>query len=403
MSRWTPRSARSRALLVGSLAIIATGMGALPASGVIGPPQARGNGPDLLTLSQLYGVSAISSNDVWAVGVTYLKHQDGSIPLAQHWDGSTWTSVPCPSPHGLHGQALLQSVSAVASGDVWAVGYDEYAGVSYPLLDHWDGTAWTLVPMQVPPKTQDFILDGVSASSSDDVWAVGHEQHGRAHTKSNAVFEHFDGSAWTRVRGPGPREYPDLVSVDAIASDDVWAVGSTRGVRGAHGSEGRTTGTATLAEHWNGETWTRIPTPSPGGTGAGSVLESVTGTTSTDVWAVGTLEGDAPLAEHWDGESWQRIPCPAPTGALDAELHGVSAVSSDDVWAVGEMFGDGFKNKHALIEHWNGTAWRPLHTPASVHQVILQAVDATAADDASAVGLFNHTALEEHWDGQHWS
>ena len=40
----------------------------------------------------LRGVGSISSNDVWAVG------ESGTQSLIEHWDGSAWTIVSSPSP-----------------------------------------------------------------------------------------------------------------------------------------------------------------------------------------------------------------------------------------------------------------------------------------------------------------
>src|SRR5207244_4175617 len=55
--------------------------------------------------------------DMWAVGTT------GSVTLTDHWDGSSWTTVPSPSvPHVGN---LLFGVTAISSTDVWAVGQEQ--------------------------------------------------------------------------------------------------------------------------------------------------------------------------------------------------------------------------------------------------------------------------------------
>ncbi|HEX9311780.1 MAG TPA: hypothetical protein VGA30_02995, partial [Actinomycetota bacterium] len=51
-----------------------------------------------------------SSSDVWAVG------DSGSLTLSEHWDGSAWSIVPSANP-----------------GDLWAVGFD---ATSSPRGDH---------------------------------------------------------------------------------------------------------------------------------------------------------------------------------------------------------------------------------------------------------------------------
>src|SRR5205085_2227993 len=71
----------------------------------------------------LYGVSAISSNDVWAVG-DYGGDNYLTLTLIEHWDGVQWSIIPSPNA-GLNPNNTneLYDVSAISSNDVWAVGY----------------------------------------------------------------------------------------------------------------------------------------------------------------------------------------------------------------------------------------------------------------------------------------
>src|SRR5438552_14354058 len=88
--------------------------------------------------SSLYGVSAVSSNDVWAVG--YYSNGSSLLPLTEHWNGSSWSIVPSPAING----GLLHGVAAVSSNDVWAVG--EYYNSGGSLTLHWGGSSWSVVP-----------------------------------------------------------------------------------------------------------------------------------------------------------------------------------------------------------------------------------------------------------------
>jgi hypothetical protein len=77
----------------------------------------------------------------------------------------------------------------------------------------------------------------------------------------------------------------------------------------------------TLIEHWNGKTWTRVPSPNPPGSSASS-LRAVTAVSSANAWAVGiAIVGDLykTLAMHWDGRHWTMTPSPTPlpNGTLD--------------------------------------------------------------------------------------
>src|SRR5215212_9164186 len=77
--------------------------------------------PDFLD-NALNGVSARTSNDVWAVGSAYEANgREGT--LTEHWDGSAWTVIPSPNQGTITSTNRLYSVTAVAANDVWAVGY----------------------------------------------------------------------------------------------------------------------------------------------------------------------------------------------------------------------------------------------------------------------------------------
>src|SRR5215212_9373149 len=66
----------------------------------------------------LYGVAAISSADAWAVGEQYSSNLSAYVALLEHWDGSAW-SVVAGSPYGL----TQRAVAALATNDVWVVGW----------------------------------------------------------------------------------------------------------------------------------------------------------------------------------------------------------------------------------------------------------------------------------------
>ena len=77
---------------------------------------------------------ANNPNDVWAVGSSLNSSTNLLTPLAEHFNGTSWSVVPTATlPSGTAGQ--LKSVVAVASNNVWAVGDN-----TGPLIEHWDGT-----------------------------------------------------------------------------------------------------------------------------------------------------------------------------------------------------------------------------------------------------------------------
>jgi hypothetical protein len=142
----------------------------------------------------LSAVAAVSASDVWAVG------QTGVSTLAEHWDGTAWSVVPTPNPAttGAAQNALL-ALAAVATNDVWAVGYSITSSYA-TLAMHWDGSRWTVVPTPNPP-TRDFnvgvaanrtnVLRAIAGVRNLDLWAVGSSSDGAGHTLT--LIEHYTG------------------------------------------------------------------------------------------------------------------------------------------------------------------------------------------------------------------
>ena len=86
----------------------------------------------------LYGVSAVASGDVWAVGA-YLEAPSRAV--AVHWDGHSWTAVP-PRELGSGDERVL-AVSADSPTDVWADGYWSNDQRFIRMYQRWDGAGWS--------------------------------------------------------------------------------------------------------------------------------------------------------------------------------------------------------------------------------------------------------------------
>src|SRR5690349_24760771 len=80
---------------------------------------------------------------------------------------------------------------------------------------------WSLVSSPNPSTTSNYIR-AVAAVSTDDLWAVGFYNNA---SSAQTLIEHWDGSAWSVVRSPNVGSDNYLEEVDALAANDVWAVG----------------------------------------------------------------------------------------------------------------------------------------------------------------------------------
>ena len=146
-----------------------------------------------------------------------------------------WTGVPPPSPGGV--ENVLEGVTAPSPCNVWAVGNytDVVDGPVLSLAEHWNGTAWKVVPTPSPDTDRNFIR-AVAGASASDLWAVGE-------TGSNSFILHWAGTAWTQAPSPSPgSDFNDLSGVDAVSATDAWAVGQFSVGSGA----------MPLVLHWDG-------------------------------------------------------------------------------------------------------------------------------------------------------
>ena len=236
-------------------------------------------------------------------------------------------------------------------------------------------------------------LFGVAASSSSDVVAVGGYNPGEFPTAllTRPYAEHWNGSRWAATTVPLASVYSgqaaQLNGVAEVAAGDGWAVGTV--------SDPSSLASKTLAYHWNGSTWQRVPAPNPAGPSQGNELAAVAARASNDVWAAGGDGGypEASLVLHWNGSAWARVRVPS-IGALDAVT-----VASASVWVAGG-------NK---VERLNGSAWTSL--PALPGAVFIAGLAHTAAglwvvgDESFSCGeggscTSSYAAL---WNGSTWA
>jgi hypothetical protein len=266
---------------------------------------------------RLTGVTAVTAQEAWAVGT-----QPGvaESALAFHLVRGRWSRVPTPP---LGGGTRLNAVAAVSTDDVWAVGSRAGRFAPYPLIEHWNGTAWSLVSGPGEPAG-DGVLYGVAARAANDVWAVG----ARATSPPQPLVKHWDGRRWSVVDVPGLRNRDSsLRAVAAVSASDVWAVGASG-----------------LIEHYDGVAWkivssVSLPEPQPA-----VEFTAVAARSAQDVWLVGHTGGTRPraLTRHWDGSTWVTVPAPNP-GTSSNELYGVVTPADGSTTVVGLQVSDGAK------------------------------------------------------------
>jgi hypothetical protein len=356
------------------------------ASVMIGSAASASAGWSVVTIPQtgnntiLTGASARTSTDAWAVGEQFAAAgQAPPPPVSYHWNGTAWSLVATPA---LGVSSSLLSVSASTATDAWAVGMSVLGKHDdSTLMEHWNGTAWSVnSSLVVTGYTAD--LTGVVDLSPANAWAVG-EANG-------PLLEHWNGTAWSQATIPDPDFTPGTNdSISASSASDVWVVGSTLNTA--------TDEFVPEALHFNGSAWSVVAMPQAGTNT--STIGAVTDISATDAWAVGedigatSAVGGSTLIEHWNGSSWSIVPSPTP--GADPGLTGVAARGPSDVYAVGSNVPSvNGGTVQGMILRWNGSTWSADTDPtAGSYSPLSAAAAVPGAPNEWAVGTLSNAPL----------
>jgi hypothetical protein len=375
---------RTRAFLTAGLMAAATVTGTAAAGPATASTQVQ-TPPVSLPGGQLFGVAATSASNAWAVG----QDAGNGKTVILRWNGTAWKRVPSPVPAG---GGALYAVAATSASNAWAVGGSDGTPGSTQIL-HWNGTTWKQVPSPVPAGGG--TLFGVSATSASDAWAVGCAGNcfqGFGGIKT--LILHWNGTAWKRVPSPSPGTGSSLSAVTAVSAHNAWAVGCTAFCFLSSASP------HTVILHWNGTGWKQAASPAGATIGA---LNGIAASSAANVWAVGCaghcfgpMATTKTMIVRWNGSTWKHVASPSPAGG--SVLTAVTATSASNAWAVGYTR----NSEKTLIMRWNGTSWKqaPSPTPGQFSQLL--GVAATSTRNAWAVGGDLNGAIVQHWNGTAW-
>jgi len=316
----------------------------------------------------------------------------------------------------------LASVAAIAPDNVWAVGNESSRGSIYnypsvPLIEHWDGTQWSIVPgadlttlynslaQRLTGVSQSKItevagLTRVAALSANDIWAFGYiSANGPSSLVSQTLVERWNGQQWQLLAGPDA--VPPLV---VLGDNDMWGLKQLQPTSNSVPPP--------LVEHWDGNSWNNVPLPASLNI---NNLTLITATSPDSVWAAGlstSQQGESFLVVHWDGRHWRALP--APNIAVDSNPLAMASDAAGDIWITGEVRQLDQSNQ-PFVAYWNGKQWSILKG--------LQDIQA-GNDNIQNQGMYAHfsviavnnphdvwvagqnsagNTLTEHWNGQSWS
>ncbi len=266
--------------------------------------------PELV--NHLNAITCVDAEHCWAVGGL-------DETLIEQYVNDTWSFVPSPAllPPNPYREAGLNGISCSSLADCWAVGGEGVPGDSgQTLVEHYDGTDWTVVSS--PNGSLHNSLQSVACPASNDCWAVGGDN-------TDAPFiEHYDGTTWTIDTQPlniGPSN--DMNGVTCVSATECWAVGFQGDINSSF--------TQTVIEAFNGTSWSRVPSANPiGGQWGVNILEGVSCDSTGVCWAVGEslgveqlyFPGESLIEEYTGSGGWVAVTNPNP-GLSGDDFRGV--------------------------------------------------------------------------------
>lgn len=338
----------------------------------------------------LRAVKTFGHYDAWAVGSAMIDSLGNSdqVTVTMHWDGSTWTQIPSPSPTPAPGltNCILYGLDGVATNDLWAAGTYQrqvpggWVGQQVFAM-HWDGASWTVPPgLPIPATSTGAGVSGsrifdVDARASDDVWFAGDwldiVSASSGQTTRPGFLMHWDGSALAQtvlpiVTGVGHQFFS---SISAASANDVWVAGGAGVVGTLPGSS------VPVLFRFDGSQWTHTPCTVPSHPGWWVNLHHVQALSANDVWVFGASQTQLPTSQYepfvsrWNGSTWTLLPSP-PVGAVEYEV-----VSPTEVYAVG-----------TAVWRFDGAAWTQTQQFTAQFGAGLNAVDSHASCGVIAAG-----------------
>jgi hypothetical protein len=264
--------------------------------------------------SILGAVSCVGPSFCVAVGTN-----NSQSNLVEQWNGTSWTIVPSPTASGASFADLL-GVSCASATFCVSVGEVTASSVSSAVALQWNGTAWSTMTIAGPSGATQSQLHSVTCLSTSWCVAAGDTS---VTGSTGSLIETWNGTSWSIAPTP---------NTAAGTTDTLYSVSCAGfGFCVATGNTFNGQIYQTLIETWNGATWSLTSSPDPSTT-ATATLEGVdcfSATTCTALGRTGPAGFGSTLAENWNGTSWSVVPTPN-QGSNGTEFYGVSCITN---WA----------------------------------------------------------------------
>jgi Putative amidase domain len=351
--------------------------------------------PGEASAGELKRISCVAASDCWAVGRT--KYTAGELaegktpaPLLEHWNGSEWQAVAVPKPAGAM-DVFLEDVMCNSSSACRAVGYYNDGSTDRPLAELWNGTSWSATALALPSGIAAERLHGVSCPTANvlSCWFYGRiwESGGKPPTS----FVQKTLGNWQSI--PKPEGATDVfiegitcTSTTLCRAVGYYSVGSVN---------------LPLSETWDGTKWSAASLPLPSGA-TRAALSGLACDPAGGCWAVGKTQVNSteqaegksptPFFERWTGSQWQASTPPSVPDSLAASLNDVSCPSASACTAVGN-YEDSHAETRSFSYTYDGSAWRYQPTPAPP-EATLSSLEGLACTGANTCSMAGYSQLE---------
>jgi hypothetical protein len=292
--------------------------------------RSQNGGPFVLMLMEtdLGGVWGTADNDIFIGG-------GGTIT---HYDGSNFTLQYVANDKGFGSLMGFPN-------DVWTSGENN-------TLMHYDGAQWSDVPTGLGSAAQPFVIRGVAARASNDVWWIINN------ASQNETFLHWDG---TQVS-----QYPLSLASYGDSCCPTWG------------------GAAIIDGRWwlvtdNGGIYTKV---------SDDTLQPIISPAYSGMWMWGASDNDMYFAggtemQHWDGSAMTTIPTPW--------LESIDGVAGAGIGGADELFSYGLQD--AL--HFDGQVWTQT-------DLLSGSIDTARFTDVRALGAGDAMYLGAHGFALHY-
>lgn len=311
-----------------------------------------------------------------------------------------WTVQPTPPWSGNMSfqSGSFNAISCASTTSCVADGQYSPLSEAQPVADSWDGTTWSVLPFGTEFGEVNPFL-GVSCFAPGHCMVIGYLA-----TRGQGTF-----ATAFLVGDPGADATPPVLSAQPASgySDSLFAVSCTAsGQCTAIGTHSGSDYPPTLIERWNGTAWSlQTAAARPGG--GTPVLGDVSCASETSCMAVG---GDdlGTLAESWDGTQWSIVNSPNPPGSwTQAGFNNVSCPSPVDCTVVGAAVNAGTVHPFAARLRYGRWGLMDMPVPSGAAQTFITGLSCADPRDCTAVGSFvdasgtTHSVAEREVWG-HW-